>query len=129
MRGGSPSSSASHSTGTAIKFAVAVARDDVDESDGRQRAPGVHAAPALLDGALIGKSCDHALERDAILALDPEGPGDFTDADFSGAAGGFLLAGDESENVLAGWLRSCLDCQRFLDGPRGRANGFSKDIA
>ncbi|MFO1126130.1 MAG: hypothetical protein U1E25_13285 [Methylocystis sp.] len=81
-------------------FTVAVARDDIDERNGRQRALARDAAAALFQNAFLGEFGEHALDRDPLVAGKPEGAGDFAYADLARTASlGF--AGDEGENVFA----------------------------
>lgn len=94
--GALPCASSSHSVGTAIELAVAVARGDVGHHNVGKGAGSVQLLMAALDNAVVGELAQHALERGAVGVLEPEGARDLAGADFAG-----LLA-DEGNDVVFG---------------------------
>ena len=78
------------------QVAIAVARDDVGENDGRQAAALAEPAAVAVERAVGLDLLQDRLETDLVGARDPEGFGDLAFADLSGRLG------DEGEDLLAG---------------------------
>src|SRR5262249_30713068 len=78
------------------EFAVGLAARNVGEHDGRQVAGMMQLGAAALEPALVRQLPQHALERDAVTALDPEGACDLALARLAG-----VLA-DEGEEIFLG---------------------------
>jgi len=88
--------------GRGDQLAVGIARGNIGEHGGGQRAGVVQLLAPLLDRAFVGQVTQHALEFGAQRILETESAGDFAGADLAGPLS------DEGENVGLGREGRCL---------------------